>query len=88
MVIGPAPIFPFSGRVGYSPLSFHFAFWTGIYLGLLQALNLISLSWTIGNGKYGALPGTNLYGLALCTAGFLLPLALPCYPMCAVGGAA
>src|SRR3990172_6911249 len=32
-------------------------------------------------GKYGVLLGTNLYGLALCTAGFFLPLALPRYRM-------
>ena len=77
MVIGLAPIFLFSGRVGYSPLSFHLAFWTGISLGVLQTLNLIPPSWAIGDGQYGVLLGTNLYGLALCTAAFFLPLALP-----------
>ena len=74
MVIGLAPIFLFSNRVGYSPLSFHLAFWPGILLGVLQALDLIPHGWAIGNGKYGVLLGTNLYGLILCTAGFLLPL--------------
>ena len=87
MVIGLAPIFLFSGRVGYSPLSFHLAFWTGIGLGLLQAMDLIPLSWAIGGGKYGVLLGTNLYGLALCTAGFFLPLALPRYRMNSAGSA-
>ena len=77
MVIGLAPIFLFSGRVGHAPASFHLAFWPGIALGVLQALNLIPPSWSIGGGKYGVLLGTNLYGLALCTAGFFLPLALP-----------
>jgi len=76
MVIGLAPIFLFSGRVGYAPLSFHLAFWPGMALGVLQALNLIPPGWAIGGGKYGVLLGTNLYGLALCTAGFFLPLAL------------
>ncbi|MBW6496725.1 MAG: hypothetical protein K0B16_19625 [Burkholderiaceae bacterium] len=81
MVIGLAPIFLFSGRISYSPLSFHLAFWTGIGLGVLQALNLIPPSWAIGSGKYGVLLGTNLYGLLLCTAGFFLPLALPRRPI-------
>ena len=40
---------------------------------------MMSASWAIGGGKYGILLGTNLYGLLLCTAGFLLPLALPRY---------
>jgi Na+/proline symporter len=77
MVIGLAPIFLLSGRVDYSPISFHLAFWTGIGLGVLQVLDLIPAAWAIGSGKYGVLLGTNLYGLALCTVAFLLPLALP-----------
>jgi len=77
MVIGLAPIFLFSRWVNYSPLSFHLAFWTGMTLGLLQALNMIPLAWAIGDGKYATLLGTNLYGLILCTAGFFLPLLLP-----------
>ena len=76
MVIGLAPIFLFSGRVSYSPASFHLAFWTGIALGLMEATGLIPHSWAIGGGKYGVLLGVNLYGLALCTAAFFLPLAL------------
>jgi len=74
MVIGLAPIFLFSNRVGYSPLSFHLAFWPGILLGVLQASDLIPHSWAIGHGKYGILLATNLYGLAICTAGFFVPL--------------
>ena len=79
MVMGLAPIFLFSGRVGYSPLSFHLAFWPGIVLGVLQAVNLIPAAWVIGGGKYAILLGTNLYGLVLCTAGFFLPLVVPRY---------
>ena len=79
MVIGLAPIFLFSGRVRYSPLSLHLAFWTGIALGVLELLHLIPPGWAIGSGKYGVLLSVNLYGLALCTAGFVLPLALPGY---------
>jgi SSS family solute:Na+ symporter len=77
MVIGLAPIFLFSGRVGHSPWSFHLAFWPGIALGALQAMNLIPAAWAIGGGQYGVLLGTNLYGLVLCTVGFFVPLALP-----------
>jgi Na+/proline symporter len=88
MVIGLAPIFLFSGRVGYSPMSFHLAFWSGIALGVLQVLNLIPPGWAIGSGKYGVLLGTNLYGLALCTAAFFLPLALPRYRLGRTGAAA
>ncbi len=76
MVMGLAPIFLFSGRVGHSPLSFHLAFWTGIGLGLLEATGQVPQAWAIGGGKYGALLGVNLYGLLLCTAAFFLPLAL------------
>ena len=88
MVVGLAPIFLFSRRVRYSPLSFHLAFWTGITLGILQAVNLIPASWAIGTGKYAILLGTNLYGLALCTAGFFLPLALPRHRVSSAAAAA
>ena len=77
MVIGLAPIFLFSGRVRYSPLSFHLAFWAGIGLGVFELLNLVPASWAIGTGKYALLLGVNLYGLALCTLGFFVPLMLP-----------
>ena len=88
MVIGLAPIFLFSRRVRYSPLSFHLAFWTGITLGVLQAINLIPASWAIGTGKYAILLGTNLYGLVLCSAGFFLPLTLPRYRLSSSGNVA
>jgi Na+/proline symporter len=77
MVMGLAPVFLFASRVGYSPLSFHLAFWTGIALGVLQTLGLVPAGWAIGEGKYAVLLGTNLYGLLLCTAAFFLPLAVP-----------
>ena len=46
-------------------------------LGVLYAASLIPAQWAIGEGKYGLLLGTNLYGLILCTTGFLLPLVFP-----------
>lgn len=76
MVIGLAPVFLLSRWVGHSPLSFHLSFWTGMTLGVLLALGAIPAGWAIGDGKYALLLGTNLYGLGLCTLGFLAPLAL------------
>jgi hypothetical protein len=76
MVMGLAPIFLLAPLVKYSAWSFHLAFWPGVVLGVLLAVGMIPQSWAIGGGKYGLLLGTNLYGLGICCAGFLLPLAL------------
>jgi Na+/proline symporter len=73
MVMGLAPIFLLQRFVRYSPASFHLAFWPGIVLGLALAFGAIPRAWTIGGGKYALLLGTNVYGLALCTLGFVLP---------------
>lgn len=77
MVIGLAPIFLLAGctRPGTraAAWSFHLAFWTGMVLGVLLAFGQIPDSWAIGDGKYAKLLGVNLYGLLLCTAGYLLP---------------
>lgn len=75
MVMGLAPIFIFAPLTRYSPWSFHLAFWPGVALGVALALGAIPASWAIGTGKHALLLGTNLYGLALCCAGFLLPIA-------------
>lgn len=77
MVIGLAPVFILSPWVKYSPWSFHLSFWCGMALGFAFAFGLIPDSWAIGSGKQAVLLGVNLYGLLLCTAGFLLPLAVP-----------
>jgi Na+/proline symporter len=75
MVMGLAPVFLLAPLVRYSPWSFHLAFWPGVALGVMLTLNAIPQSWAIGTGKYALLLGTNLYGLAICVAGFLLPVA-------------
>jgi SSS family solute:Na+ symporter len=75
MVMGLAPIFLLAPLVRYSPWSFHLAFWPGVILGALLTVNALPPSWAIGNGKYALLLGANLYGLAICFAGFLLPVA-------------
>jgi hypothetical protein len=74
MVMGLAPVFLLAGFTRYSPPSFHLSFWTGIALGTLLTLGWIPKSWAIGDRKYALLLWTNLYGLCLCFAGFLLPL--------------
>lgn len=73
MVMGLAPVFLLYRLVGYSPASFHCSFWTGVALGILYTAGLIPEAVAIGEGKYGLLLGTNLYGLALCTLGFFVP---------------
>jgi hypothetical protein len=76
MVMGLAPVFLFYGFTRWSPWSFHLSFWTGLGLGVLLSVGLIPSSWAIGEGAYALLLGTNAYGFLICTAGFLLPLAL------------
>ena len=75
MVMGLAPIFLFAPLVKHSPWSFHLAFWPGVALGTLLAVNAVPASWAIGDGKYALLLGANVYGLAICCAGFLVPVA-------------
>jgi Na+/proline symporter len=75
MVMGLAPVFLLAPLVKHSPWSFHLAFWPGIILGALLATGGIPPSWAIGSGKYALLLGVNLYGLAICCTGFLLPVA-------------
>ncbi len=74
MVMGLAPIFLLAPLVKRSPWSFHLAFWPGIVLGIMLASGSVPPSWAIGTGKYALLLGVNLYGLAICCAGFLLPV--------------
>ncbi len=76
MVMGLAPVFLLQRLVDHSPASFHLSFWTGIALGIALAAGWIPQAWAIGDGKYAMLLGTNLYGLALCSALFLLPALL------------
>ncbi|MCK6427859.1 MAG: hypothetical protein L6Q72_02045 [Burkholderiaceae bacterium] len=76
MVMGLAPVFLLHRWADRSPWSFHLSFWTGIAIGFALAAGVLPQSWAIGDGKYALLLGANAYGLALCTAGFLLPVAL------------
>jgi hypothetical protein len=74
MVMGLAPVFLLAPLVRFSPWSFHLAFWPGVILGVLLTAKAIPQSWAIGSGQYALLLGTNLYGLAICFGGFLLPV--------------
>jgi Na+/proline symporter len=73
MVIGMAPVFILHGFIRPTALGFHLSFWTGIALGVALTIGWIPQSWAIGDGKYALLLGTNLYGLVLCTLGYVLP---------------
>lgn len=75
MVMGLAPVFLLSPLVRHSPWSFHLAFWPGVMLGVLLAAGMIPSTWAIGSGKFALLLGTNAYGLMICVAGFLIPVA-------------
>ena len=72
MVIGIAPVFLLHGLVTPTRLGFHLSFWTGLVLGIALTLGWIPGSWAIGDGKHALLLGTNLYGLMLCTAAYVL----------------
>lgn len=73
MVIGLAPVFVLHGVVRPTRLGFHLSVWLGLGLGLALTIGWVPSSWAIGDGKYGLLLGTNLYGLILCTLCYLLP---------------
>ncbi len=73
MVMGLAPVILLS-FLPTSALNFHLAFWPGLFLGSVLAFMPERFpEWiAIGSGKYALATGINIYGLALCTAGFLL----------------
>ncbi|MEM1240173.1 MAG: Na+/proline symporter, partial [Cyanobacteria bacterium P01_H01_bin.26] len=78
MVMGLAPIFLLSFIPSAGRLSFHLAFWPGLLFGILRVMESalstqIFPDWVmIGAGKYAVDLGVNVYGLMLCTAGYLL----------------
>lgn len=78
MVMGLAPIFLLAFIPNAGRWSFNFSFWTGLSLGVLRVIESafsvhIFPEWiAIGTGKYALDLGINVYGLILCTLGFLL----------------
>ncbi len=85
MVMGLAPIFLLSFIPSAGRLSFHLAFWPGLMFGVLRVLesalsSQIFPDWVmLGSGKYAIDLGVNVYGLMLCTAGYLLGALLNQY---------
>ncbi len=73
MVMGLAPIILLS-FLPTSALNFHLAFWPGLILGVLLAFAPDRFpEWiAVGAGNYALATGVNLYGVMLCTTGFLL----------------
>jgi SSS family solute:Na+ symporter len=77
MVMGLAPICLLSWIPSARGLSFHLAFWPGIAIGILRAIEtfvhvrIFPTSLAIGQGKYALDLGLNLYGLLICTFGFI-----------------
>ena len=78
MVMGLAPIFLLAFLPGARALSFHLAFWPGLLFGVLRVVEsafstAIFPAWmSLGGGKYAIDLGVNVYGLLLCTAGYLV----------------
>jgi solute:Na+ symporter, SSS family len=77
MVMGLAPIFMLAFLPGAGRWSFHLAFWPGIVFGVIMTLEgamgiQIVPAWIdIGVGKYADDLGVNLWGVGICTLGFL-----------------
>jgi SSS family solute:Na+ symporter len=83
MVMGLAPIFLLSWIGSAGRLSFHLAFWPGLIFGVVLTVEgatgmaILPEAFDVGTGKYADDLGVNLYGLAICTAGYLLGAAFP-----------
>ena len=78
MVMGLAPIFLLCWVHRAGALSFHLAFWPGIVLGVIRGievfgkLRILPSSLDLGSGAFAADLGVNVWGLLLCTFGFLV----------------
>lgn len=82
MVMGLAPIFLLAWIRPARALSFHLAFWPGLLFGVAQTiqgatgLDLLPAAMKLGAGAYADDLGVNLYGLAICTTGYLVGAAI------------
>ncbi len=78
MVMGLAPIFLLAWLKPAGRLSFHLAFWPGLAFGVLRTIEVFLKvpvfpeSVALGFGKYAVDLGVNVWGLLICTAGYLL----------------
>ena len=82
MVMGLAPIFLLPWLPGARAVSFHLAFWPGLILGILRAVetfahvSIFPAGLALGTGKYALDLGVNVYGLLICTIGFFVGAVL------------
>ena len=82
MVMGLAPIFLLSWLPSARALSFHLAFWPGLIIGISRAvetfvhISIFPASLALGQGKYALDLGLNVYGLLVCTCGYLVGAVL------------
>lgn len=72
MVMGLAPVF-LLWKMEVPKISFHLAVGSGIFIGVLLALGWFPESLVFTEGKYNSLLASNLWGVALVFAMFLLP---------------
>lgn len=81
-IMGLAPIFLLAWLPRVGPWSFYFAIWPGLAIGILKAIDVFSGVAVfppflhIGTGAYAEDLGINVWGLAVCTGGFLLGTAM------------
>lgn len=73
MVLGLAPVFIF-WKIPAPRLSFHLAFWTGVAAGLTLLFGWLPEALYFTHGKYADLLAVNVYGTALSTILYFLPL--------------
>jgi SSS family solute:Na+ symporter len=77
MVMGLAPIFLLSSLRSAGALSFHMAFWPGVVIGVVRAvetfghLHVFPSLLSLGAGPFALDLGINVWGLAVCTGGFV-----------------
>ncbi len=78
MVMGLAPIFLLSWIRPAGTLSFHLAYWPGVLIGVLRAvetfghIHIFPATLALGSGKYALDLGVNVWGLAICTFGYVV----------------
>lgn len=83
MVMGLAPVFLLAWMRRAGALSFHLAFWPGVLIGIVRAvetfakISLIPPALGLGSGDYALDLGVNIYGVLLCTAGYVAGALLP-----------
>ncbi|MBE0533944.1 MAG: Na+/proline symporter [Rhodospirillales bacterium] len=77
MVMGLAPIFLLAWIRPAGRLSFHLAFWPGLVLGIVMTVEsatgvaILPAALDIGTGSYADDLGVNVFGLLICTAGYV-----------------